>query len=54
MRLIYEAIGRFVVASVRLRFGKQLKVAGGAALAAAILGGAAVAYLLASRDVEEG
>lgn len=50
MRLIYEMIGRTVVAVVRARYGKQLGVAGGTLLAGAAL----AAYLLASRDVEEG
>jgi hypothetical protein len=54
MTFIYTTIGRLVVLLVRRRFGKQLQVAGGVALAAALLGGAIGAYLLASRDVEEG
>ena len=47
-------LGRLVVYAVRRRFGRQLQVAGGVAVAAALLGGAVGAYLLASRDVEEG
>jgi hypothetical protein len=46
----YEAIGRLVVLVIRVRYGKQMRIA-------ALLGvGATVAagYLLASRDVEEG
>jgi hypothetical protein len=54
MSLIYETIGRFVVAFVWRRFGGQIRVAGGVALVAAIIGGAVGAYLLGSRDVEEG
>jgi hypothetical protein len=54
MSLFYEMIGRIVVAFVWRRFGSQIQVAGGVALAAAIVGGAVGAYLLASRDVEEG
>jgi hypothetical protein len=54
MSLFYETIGRVVVASVRSRFGRQIQVAGLVALAAGVLGGAVTAYLLASRDVEEG
>ena len=50
MSLIYEAIGRLVVLFVRRKFGRQIQVAGGVALAAAVIG----AYLLASRDVQEG
>jgi len=47
---IYELIGRIVVAFVRRRFGRQIQVGAGLALAAGVIG----AYLLASRDVEEG
>ena len=54
MKLFYEIIGRLVVAFVRRKFGKQLGVAGGVALVAAVAGGAVAAYLLASKDVEEG
>ena len=50
MSFIYESIGRLVVLVVRKRFGRQLQVAAGLALAAGVIG----AYLLASRDVEEG
>ncbi len=50
MSLIYESIGRLVVFVVRRKFGRQLQVAGGVALAAAVIG----AYFLASKDVEEG
>jgi len=54
MSFVYESIGRLVVYFVRRRFGRQLQVAGVLALAGAIVGGAVGAYLLASRDVEEG
>ena len=54
MKLFYELVGRLVVAFVRRRFGKQLGVAGGVALVAAVVGGAVAAYLMASKDVEEG
>lgn len=54
MTIVYETIGRVVVYLVRRRFGRQLQVAGVLALAGAIVGGAVGAYLLASRDVEEG
>lgn len=50
MSSIYELIGRLVVALVRRRFGRQIQVAAGLALAVGVVG----AYLLASRDVEEG
>ncbi|GIK78192.1 MAG: hypothetical protein BroJett022_18820 [Actinomycetes bacterium] len=54
MSFAYESIGRLVVYVVRRRFGRQIRVAGGIALAGALIGGAIGAYLLASRDVEEG
>ena len=47
---IYELIGRLVVAVVRWRFGKQIRIAAGVIAA----GGLVAAYLLASRGVEEG
>ncbi len=50
MSSIYELIGRIVVAFVRRRFGRQIQVGAGLALAAGVI----TAYLLASRDVEEG
>ena len=50
MSSFYELIGRIVVAFVRRRFGRQLQLAAGLAVA----GGVIAAYLLASRDVEEG
>jgi len=50
MSFFYESIGRLVVFVVRRKFGRQLQIAGGVALA----GGVVAAYLLASRDVEEG
>jgi hypothetical protein len=46
----YELIGRLVVRLAWWRFGRQLKVAGIAALAAALVGG----YLLARREPPEG
>jgi hypothetical protein len=54
MTFVYTAIGRLVVYFVRRRFGRQLQVVGGVALVGAVVGGAVGAYLLASRDVEEG
>jgi hypothetical protein len=50
MSSVYELIGRLVVLIVRKRFGRQLQIAAGVAVAAGIAG----AYLVASRDVEEG
>lgn len=54
MTYFYEMVGRIVVAFVRRRFGRQIEVVGLLALIAGLVGGAAAAYLLASRDVEEG
>jgi hypothetical protein len=54
MTFVYTTIGRLVVYFVRRRFGHQIQVVGGVALAGALIGGAVGAYLLASRDVEEG
>jgi hypothetical protein len=50
MNAIYEAIGRVVVWFVRVRYGRQIRIALGVALASLLLGG----YLAASRKVEEG
>ena len=50
MSSIYELIGRFVVASVRYRFGSQIRIG----LGVAVAGGILAAYLAASRDVDEG
>ncbi|MFN8152587.1 MAG: hypothetical protein U0R24_15875 [Solirubrobacterales bacterium] len=50
MSFIYETIGRIVVYVVRRKFGRQIQIGAGVAVAAAVVG----AYLLASRDVEEG
>ena len=47
---IYELIGRLVVLVVRRRFGGQLRVAAAVGIAAAAIG----AYMLASREAEEG
>ncbi len=54
MTFVYTTIGRLVVYFVRRRFGRQIQVVGGVALAGALIGGAIGAYLIASRDVEEG
>jgi hypothetical protein len=50
MSSIYELIGRLVVLFVRTRYRTQLRVAAGAGLGAALLGG----YLLAKRAPPEG
>jgi hypothetical protein len=50
MGAIYELIGRVVVAAIRYRFGRQIQLGAGVALAAGVLG----AYLFASRSVKEG
>ncbi len=54
MSLIYETIGRLVVYVVRRKFGRQIEIGVGVAAVAAVAGAAVGAYLLASRDVEEG
>lgn len=50
LNFIYQSIGRLVVLFVRRRFGRQLQIAAGTAVAAGVFG----AYLLASREVDEG
>jgi hypothetical protein len=50
MSSIYELIGRIVVGFVRRRFGRQIQLGAGIALAVGVLG----AYLFASRGVQEG
>jgi ABC-type nitrate/sulfonate/bicarbonate transport system permease component len=50
MSTIYEAIGRLVVSRALSRFGPGLRIGGGVALVALLVGG----YLAASRKVEEG
>jgi hypothetical protein len=50
MSAIYELIGRLVVRFVWLRYGRQLKLAAGAGLAALVVGG----YLAARREPPEG
>jgi hypothetical protein len=46
----YELIGRLVVWYARQRYGRQIKIAGGVGLAAALGGG----YLLAKHEPPEG
>jgi hypothetical protein len=50
MRKFYEVIGRLVVWFVRVRYGRQIRIALGVAVASLLLGG----YLAANRKVEEG
>ena len=50
MSAIYELIGRIVVRVAWLRFGRQIKVAGGVLAVLVIAGG----YLLAKREPPEG
>jgi len=50
MRWFYEAIGRLVVWFVRVRYGRQIRIALGIGIASVLLGG----YLAASRKMEEG
>jgi hypothetical protein len=47
---VYEAIGRAVVWFVRVRYGRQSRIALGLAIASVLLGG----YLAANRKMEEG
>jgi hypothetical protein len=50
MSSVYELIGRLVVRVVWLRFGRQIKVAGGVAALLAVAG----AYLIARHSPPEG
>jgi len=50
MSAIYELIGRFVVRLAWLRFGRQIKLAGGVLAVLVLAGG----YLLARRQPPEG
>jgi hypothetical protein len=50
MSAFYETVGRLVIWFVRYRYGRQIRIGLGLAVAAVLLGG----YLAASRDVEEG
>jgi hypothetical protein len=50
MSALYELIGRLVVRFVWLRYGRQLKLAAAAGLAALVVGG----YLAARREPPEG
>jgi hypothetical protein len=48
--ILYQLIGRLVVWIVRMRYGRQLRIALGVGLATLLLGG----YLAANRKMEEG
>ena len=50
MNPVYQAIGRVVVWFVRVRYGRQIRIALGIGVASLLLGG----YLAASRKMEEG
>ena len=50
MSPIYQAIGRAVVWFVRVRYGRQIRIAIGIGILSVLLGG----YLAASRKMEEG
>ena len=50
MSLIYEQIGRLVVRLAWWRFGAQIRIAGAAVVAGALVGG----YLLSRRQPPEG
>ena len=47
---IYELIGRLLVRGAWLRFGRQIKIAGGVFAGLVLVGG----YLLANREPPEG
>lgn len=48
--MIYELIGRIVVQAVRMRYGREIRIAAGAGLALAALG---IGAYLATREGEE-
>jgi hypothetical protein len=48
--MIYRLIGRVVVQAIRMRYGRELRIAAGAGLVLTALG---VGAYLASRDGEE-
>ncbi len=50
MATIYELIGRLVVRSIRVHYGRQIRVALGVGVAAVLAGG----YLAATRQPPEG
>ena len=48
--MIYELIGRIVVQAIRMRYGREIRIAAGAGLALAALG---IGAYLATREGEE-
>jgi hypothetical protein len=48
--VIYELIGRLVVEALKLRYGREIRIAAGAGLALAALG---IGAYLATREDEE-
>jgi hypothetical protein len=48
--VIYELIGRIVVQALKLRYGREIRIAAGAGLALAALG---IGAYLATREGEE-
>ena len=48
--MIYELIGRVVVGALKLRYGRQIRIAAGAGLALAALG---IGAYLAAREGDE-
>jgi hypothetical protein len=48
--VIYELIGRIVVQAIRMRYGREIRIAAGAGLALAALG---IGAYLATREGEE-
>ncbi len=48
--MIYQLIGRMVVQALKLRYGREIRIAAGAGLALTVLG---VGAYLASRGSEE-
>ena len=49
--MIYELIGRIVVQAIRVRYGREIRIAAGAGLALAALG--VGAYLATREDADE-
>jgi hypothetical protein len=48
--VIYELIGRLVVQALKLRYGRQVRIAAGASLALAVLG---IGAYIATREDED-
>ena len=54
MRMLYELIGRVVVSAMKLRYGRQIRVALGIGVAGIAAGIVAGAYRAATREPPEG